>query len=162
MKTLLLIPLFLLFMSVAIAQPDQSKKEQIESAKIAYITKRVNLTPSQAKTFWPLYNEFSDKRKALKQRQRELDQNMGSLTATDKEVEAALNQLFELKKERLQLEITYNDKFKTILSSRQILELYKSEKDFLRILREKVGGRPPHGHHGPPPGFTGDDEPDFD
>lgn len=162
MKTHLLIPLLLLLMSVAVAQPDPSKKEQIESAKIAYITKRVNLSPEQAKTFWPLYNEFSDKRKTLKRKQRNLDENMGSLTATDKDVEASLIELFELKKERLQLDITYNDKFKTILSSRQIVELYKSEKDFLRILREKIGGRPAHGHHGPPPGLSGDEDTDFD
>lgn len=34
------------------------QKQKIETAKIAYLTKEMQLTPDEAKVFWPLYDAF--------------------------------------------------------------------------------------------------------
>ena len=42
--------------------PDPQNKEKLESARIAYFTSRMDLTPDEAAKFWPVYKEY---RKAM-------------------------------------------------------------------------------------------------
>ena len=39
---------------------------QIEAARIGMITERLGLSPDQAQRFWPMYNEFSQKRQQIR------------------------------------------------------------------------------------------------
>ena len=65
-RTLYILTISLLLVSgISTAQPG-SGKEKIESLKIAFITKRLDLTSKEAQQFWPLYNEYNDKIKAIK------------------------------------------------------------------------------------------------
>ena len=48
--------------------PEESNatvRERIQAARVAYITDQLALTPTEAEKFWPIYREFTDKRKAL-------------------------------------------------------------------------------------------------
>ena len=47
--------------------PGHQNKEKLESARIAYFTSRMNLTPDEAAKFWPVYNEY---RKAMDEARR--------------------------------------------------------------------------------------------
>lgn len=40
------------------AQSKETRFQQVESAKIAYITKNLELTPAEAQRFFPVYNEY--------------------------------------------------------------------------------------------------------
>ena len=53
--------------TTAIAQDKsaQERRERVESAKIAFLTDKMSLTTEQAQKFWPLYNEYEAKRRAL-------------------------------------------------------------------------------------------------
>src|SRR5688572_4888200 len=64
MKILLII-MFLTFSLTAWAQDGENLKK-IESARIALITERLELTPEQAEKFWPLYREYVAKRQGLR------------------------------------------------------------------------------------------------
>ncbi|AMS27590.1 hypothetical protein AEM51_11760 [Bacteroidetes bacterium UKL13-3] len=56
----------------AIAQEEHpAKNDKIESYKIAFITERLNLSPKDATVFWPVYNEFSDQLRKMKQAEKE-------------------------------------------------------------------------------------------
>lgn len=137
-----LIPIFfcLGLIGTMYAQPDPERLKEIETVKIAYITKEVNLTPKQAEKFWPVYNEYSAKRKEVRQQLRKLKRKRkeGMETATDDELKRDLDKFFDLKKQELQLDITYRDKMQTILNVRQLMKLYQAEKEFLIRLRETV------------------------
>src|SRR6476660_7690060 len=80
MKRLLQILFFILCVTPAFAQekekevdPDEEvqidpkAKEKINAARIAYITERLGLTPEEAEKFWPVYREYSQKRKEIRQ-----------------------------------------------------------------------------------------------
>ena len=41
------------------AQPGKSDK--VEALKVSFITEKISLTPQEAQSFWPLYNEYNDK-----------------------------------------------------------------------------------------------------
>src|SRR5258705_11566219 len=71
----------ILFMSliamctVSMAQPKRmmqggDRKEEIEAMKVGFLTRRLNLTPEEAKTFWPVYNQFQDELEKIREARR--------------------------------------------------------------------------------------------
>ena len=40
-------------------KPDGDWKEKIQAEKIAFLTAELNLTPQEAQTFWPIYNQIN-------------------------------------------------------------------------------------------------------
>jgi Spy/CpxP family protein refolding chaperone len=49
----------------------KEKRAQLESFKIQFITKKLNLTPEEAEKFWPIYNEQKDATRKLMQERKE-------------------------------------------------------------------------------------------
>ena len=44
----------------------QSPREKVKALKIAFMTKRLQLTPAEAKEFWPVYDEYEAKIEQLR------------------------------------------------------------------------------------------------
>ena len=44
----------------------QGDPQKVEALKISFITNKLNLTPEEAKLFWPIYNQYEDEKKALR------------------------------------------------------------------------------------------------
>ena len=71
MKRILFILTIALLPLSVYAQNDPGKQQrlqriqQIQSAKIAFFTAEIQLTPKEAEEFWPLYNEYWKERDAL-------------------------------------------------------------------------------------------------
>ncbi len=123
-------------------------REKMEAQRVAFITQQLNLTPEEAKVFWPVYNEYDAKRQALKKSFRESGymhkEDLDKLT--QKEAEQILdNQIIEAQK-FLDLRKEYHGKFKAVLPAVKILKLYDSEREFQKMLMEKM-----HNSHGRPP-----------
>lgn len=114
----------------------QSDIQKIESQKIGYITNRLNLTTEQAPQFWAIYNEYNGKKKDLNRRIRQLiggqaRQNDSDVLNKLKEVNSSKHKLGELDDE-------YMPRFLKVISPTQLQELYKTERDFNRMLLEKL------------------------
>jgi hypothetical protein len=62
MKKYLLIISLLLGFTIAGMSQDEDKKDggRIEALKIAYLTRKLNLTTEEAQKFWPVYNKYAD------------------------------------------------------------------------------------------------------
>ena len=82
---------------------------QLENAKIAFITNRVSLTQEQAQKFWPLYNEFSARRRELNRSGRLLRRDVTD-GMTDQQIRENFNQAFAMRQQELNLEKDYFDK----------------------------------------------------
>lgn len=111
--------------------------EKIEAAKIAHITTAVGLTPNQAEDFWPLYNEYSQKRRELKHERKDLMRNSDQLT-DDKLILKSFDRIDELRLMELNLDQAYRKKFLIILSPNQVMKLYRAEKEFFRMIMRKI------------------------
>jgi hypothetical protein len=127
----------------------QARHEQIEAQKIAFITQELNLTPEEAKVFWPVYNEYEAKRHELKKSFRNVEyihkDDMDKLT--EKEASQILdNQIIEAQK-FLDLRKEYHAKFKAVLPAVKVLKLYGAERDFQKMLIDKIRQHKPT----PPP-----------
>src|ERR1041385_3852112 len=66
-----------LYSSLCMAQtpPQQESQraipERVEAFKVGFLTQRLNLTPTEAKAFWPVYNEYEAELEKLRKTRRE-------------------------------------------------------------------------------------------
>ncbi|MBD2722009.1 hypothetical protein [Hymenobacter armeniacus] len=112
---------------------------QLENAKIAFITNRVSLTQEQAQKFWPLYNEFSARRRELNRSGRLLRRDVTE-GMTDQQIRDTFNQAFATRQQELNLEKEYFDKFQKVISLRQVAQLFQAERDFTKEVIKRVAG----------------------
>lgn len=158
MKKTFILLLFLIFSCALIgySQPEMfmsgPKAEKLEALKIAHITKEVGLTSTEAKVFWPVYDQFQDEMKSLRKgilsEAAEAKTNFDNMS--DKEVEKVTDDYVASKMAEAELIKKYHLQFKSILTAKKVAKLYRAEFTFKRELLKQIQGRPEGG--GPPPG----------
>lgn len=121
------------------AQPGR-RVTQLDNAKIAFITSRLSLTQDQAQRFWPLYNEFTGKRRELNRTTRLVRQDAADPGLSDAQLRANFKQEFALRQDQLNLDKEYFDKFQKVLSLRQVAQLFGAERDFTKEVLKRVAG----------------------
>lgn len=119
----------------------EEEMKKIQDAKIAIITNRVNLTQEQSADFWPLYNEFSNKKRQIHREQRKIIGQKKLEGMTDEQVLNGLKEIQELKQNELNIEKEYQGYFLKIISASQVAELYKAEKTFNDMLLQRLKQR---------------------
>lgn len=125
----------------------EEELKQIQDAKVAVITNRLNLTSEQSTEFWPIYNEYSHKRRDIHRAQRKLiGDKKSSGTVTDEQVLANLKDVQDLRQKELDLEKEYQIRFLKVISATQLAELYKAEKSFNDMLLQRLRQRRPDGN----------------
>ncbi|MDQ6470782.1 sensor of ECF-type sigma factor [Flavobacterium sp. LHD-80] len=146
-KNILPIILFLVsFSFYAQSGKTDEKREKIKAYKVSFLTTELELTPTEAEKFWPIYNAYDDRQFELRHQkmkaylERLNDDNINSIS--EKEAIVLLSQMESTDKELYTLREKYNSNLKKILSAKKILKLKKSEDDFNRKLlkqyRDKV------------------------
>ncbi|WP_373330669.1 hypothetical protein [Salmonirosea aquatica] len=114
---------------------NEEEIRKIQDAKIAIITNRINLTPEQSKDFWPIYNEFSEKKRSIHRSMRQL---VGEKGASDDQAMNNLKEVQDLKQKQLELDKEYQARFLTVISAKQLVELYKAERTFNDMLLQRL------------------------
>lgn len=138
MKKLTLLTFFIFGFLITKAQ---NKHEKIEAAKIAHITKEVSLTPAQAEEFWPLYNEYSNKRKRLRREKRQLHKESKNTQESDASIIQKMDRIEDIKMHELALDKSYRKQFLVFLSPQQVMDLYQAERDFFKLLKDQIRER---------------------
>ena len=142
------------FAQIGMAQDNElerSKREQLEALKIAHITEKLALTPDEAQTFWPLFNEMEGKMKAIRKSRRKnrKDTKTNHDMLSDKELMAAVEKELDFEQQELDLKKEYNQKFSKIIPIKKVVLLHEAQEGFKRRLlkgaKEKRRlGPPPH------------------
>lgn len=144
MKTKQLITaLFLMFSITFYSQ--ESKKEKIKALKIAYITKDLNLSSSEAEKFWPVYNTFDEKQFNIRMvKMRKIRNELKSKPIddfSDAEATALLNQIDVLEEESYQIKKKLVTDLQKIISPVKILKLKQAEDNFNKSLLKQYRKR---------------------
>ena len=123
-------------------EPEQDPKtlERINALRIAYISEKLGLTSEQAEKFWPVYREFSDKRRELRQELIVARKQFRQGQDPDKD-EAIIKLGLQLKQRELDLEKTYSERLLKVITAQQILSLRKAEGDFQQMIRDQIQQR---------------------
>ena len=122
------------------AQP-QNAKEKIKAARIGLITQRLGLTPDQAEKFWPIYNEFTQKRTDLKSQYKDAEKNVNPNNPDPKQQQALVDLGLKIKQDELSLEKEYSGKLMSVITAQQMLNLRSAERDFRNIIINMLNNR---------------------
>lgn len=95
---------------------DNKKKEKIEALYVAFITKELNLTATEAQQFWPVHAEFNREVMAVKGDMPELDRQQSILNI----------------KKRFQ------DRFVKIINADRTDRFFRKDTEFRRKLAERL------------------------
>lgn len=119
----------------------QNKTDQIRSLKIAHLSSVLDLTPSEAEKFWPIYTTYDKKMTELRQNDivrfikdsnvQEIEQ-ITSVQATQK-----VQDLLSVESDYYTTRKQFIKDAQKVISNKQILVLKKAEDDFHRKLLKK-------------------------
>jgi len=146
MKNILKITFLLFFISLStfaqqgvFREKMQQKKDQVKSMKIAFLTNELKLTPDEAATFWPLFNEFEEKQKAVRKNKIKnyIDRSQNAEKLSEKEAQNLLNQMETAEEEVHQLRKNFIANLKGVLPATKILKLKGAEEEFSKKLLQQ-------------------------
>ena len=142
-KSLLLVTFLLISISTVAQNNRPQQKEKIESMKIGFLTNKLDLTPEEAKVFWPVYNNYSDELQTLRKGRLENIQdakdNFDSMS--DADLAKAVDNEINFRQSEIDIIKKYNPQFKKVLPIRKVAKLYKAEEDFKRKILEFIQDR---------------------
>lgn len=138
--------------SITATHAQNDKREKMEALKVAFITEKLDLTTKEAKAFWPIYNEFNQKRMEASKGmghgpeddgpphgdRPEMPDEPNFDKMTDAQIEAFIDERHQQEQQMLDLKIEYMIKYKKVLPIRKIAALMHVEKDFRKEILKKM------------------------
>ncbi|WP_373518885.1 hypothetical protein [Pricia sp.] len=111
-------------------------KDKIKSLKIAFITERLALSSKEAQAFWPVYNEYEEKREAMREREhtqiREKIRNSENLS--EKEAAELIKHYLRFEEEEEELDKNFLESIGKVIPAKKTLLLLRSEYEFKKQL----------------------------
>ena len=137
MIRIIIIGILLLYVLDLAGQRDRHTK--IESAKIAYMTKELDLSPSESADFWPLYNDFQKEKNRLYKKHKAAFNDISLLS--DAEADELVNDFMAYQKNQFELSKAFMSDLREIFPARKVLKFHKADREFKRELLKKAKKR---------------------
>lgn len=132
MKQLYITFCFIVFLCFPILAQDRGQFERIESAKIAFVSNRLDLSPQEAQEFFPIYNQYQREMGDIIRKKHSQDQGnrrQGSPNALDFD-----SDILACKKK-------YLEKFKAVIPAAKAVKFFDAERDFRDQLFKELENR---------------------
>lgn len=117
--------------------------EKLNSYKIAFFTQKLNLTPQEAEKFWPLYNDYQDRKNKIQverlQMTRTVVQNGANMS--DKELTDLGDKYFGLEIKEADLSKEFYNNMKGTLPPLKIFKFYQAENQYKLVLLNELQER---------------------
>lgn len=137
-------------------EPSKDQKERVEALKRAFITERLNLSVAEAEKFWPVFNEFEDKKKEIKKVIKQANKACEADPKNEKLLIEKLGVITQKRKEEADVDEKFMKDVLPILGAERTGKLLGIEEEFRKKLMDELrerrggpggegpGGRPPH------------------
>ena len=139
MKRVIIFLLIILTIPVIRSSAQNSNQEKLNDYKIAFFTKKLNLTSREAEKFWPVYNEYQSQRNSLQLDKIKLNRNfnLNESTLTDKQLEEMGDKYIDYLVQESNLAVDFHKKLKEILPPAKVLRYYQAENQYkIQLLNE--------------------------
>lgn len=107
----------------------QGDKDKVEAIRVNFISERLKLTTNESEKFWPVYNEYNDKVKAVRKNLRQ-SLKKAPEELSDKEAEDLYQLDLKTRQAEFELYKQYRDKIKAIIGAKKTMKLRSAEEDF--------------------------------
>jgi hypothetical protein len=118
-----------------IAQERREHYQRIEAIKVAFITKKLDLTTEEAQKFWPVYNNYQKELMVLMRKRREDRQK------TDIDPNEKINVDLTYESRMLDLKKKYKKLYLKVIPAEKVLLLYQAEREFREHLIKQLKHR---------------------
>lgn len=142
-KTLLIMLFVLSIYSDCFSQPSGQNRERMEkykSMKIAYITENLELTPLEAEKFWPVYNQYEQKKgelmRTMRSNSKDFRENFDQMT--EEEASKQVDEHIEFRKKEVAMEEEFNNQLKKILPAKKVMKFYITEVGFREYMLRRI------------------------
>jgi hypothetical protein len=112
--------------------------EQVEAQKVAFFTQKMNLSVEESQAFWPIYNEYQEKTKALRDNYR-TDFVKGNMN--DAEAAEAIEGYFDKEEKALLLKKQLYQDLGAHIAPGKLVKLQLVENQFKQKLLERIKKR---------------------
>jgi Spy/CpxP family protein refolding chaperone len=128
-------------------QGNGPQRARIDAQKVAFITDQLQLTPDEAQKFWPVYNQLNSQKEELNRDFMEANQKVRKNvdTMSDKDASDLADSYIKHAQKVVDLQKEFHSKLKDVLPPKKLLKLYNVERDFQRLLLQRLGERKPGG-----------------
>ena len=135
-KILFLIVILFSFLELSAQERDRDgHREKIKALKTAHITEGLNLTSEEAEKFWPIYNEYEQKKHRLYRKEHAKIENAECMN--EDEASEKLEEFVALEKQDYLLKKAFYEDLRSILSPARIILLTVVEEEFNdKMMRE--------------------------
>ncbi len=134
--------------SIVLLWAQHGPKERIEAIKIAYLTRKLSLTPEEAQAFWPIYDRYSKEKQQLWRQWQKARMNFWEKdNPTNKDYEQLIQEGFRYREALLELDKKYYEEFKKVLPLEKIARFYKAEQEFKQFLIKHLSRQGRGGPH---------------
>lgn len=133
----LIIATCLLSSTSVFGQPKHNEdwKEKIFAEKVAFLTVELDLTATEAQTFWPVYNQINKEKDeatknvigAYKAMREAIDSGK-----SQKEISALLDRYLDATAKQRELDNGIGDRYKAVLPVEKVARLYVGEEKYRR------------------------------
>lgn len=142
----ILVASLLFFLPLLLHAQNGGQNQEIEAYKVAWLTQKLDLSPEEAKIFWPIYNDWQREQMALR---KERSQNLISFRKTteiddlsDSQVQTLITNEFNFKQRDLNIEKKYYNLLKSSLPIKVVGKYYRAQETFKKELLSRYGRGP--------------------
>jgi len=138
-------------------KPNIQHREKVEAMKVAYLTRRLNITAEEGKAFWPVYNAYQDDLFELREKRRKEMQGLKSDDdkLSEKDFERIFNDELLFRQSEVDLMRKYHEQMVRTLPFKKLARLHGAEEDFKRELLSVYRDRMQGDGQRPAPGKKG-------
>jgi hypothetical protein len=141
-RSIIILVVMLVYPSIELSAQNQNL-EKLNTYKIGFFTKRLNLSSAEAEKFWPVYNEYQNQKTRLQLEKtltiRTFNQNETRLS--EKEITALGDKLIGIITEESALAVTLHKKLKEVLPPAKVIRFYQAENQYKQQLLNELQGR---------------------
>ena len=101
-------------------QEKPNKGERVEALKIAYLTKKLNLSAEEAQKFWPIYNKYID-----------------DMRKTQADAKLSKEKEIDTEEKLLNIRKKYNTEFGKALSTEKTNSFFRAEREWTNFVKKE-------------------------
>ena len=138
-RTIILLTAVILISANSMAQPEK-RPDNLQQQKMAFFNEKLQLTNEESAKFWPIYNDFQNRRDKITRDRNTLLQyfEANRENMPEAEIKNMIGKFTAFQKEETALLETFTDRLSQVLPSKKVMQVYLVELDFKKWLLDNL------------------------
>jgi hypothetical protein len=124
--------LFIIVFPFIFSDAQNPNQEKLNSFKIGFFTKKLNLSSAEAEKFWPVYNDYQSQRNLIQLEKIKINRtfNQGGNSLSDSQLAGMGDQYVECLVQESELAVAFHKKLKEVLPPAKVIQYYQAENQY--------------------------------